>query len=47
MKSVRFVTDYDSDIDGEMRHLRPGDVVDVSSSRAETWIKRGVAEAVT
>lgn len=42
---VIFRTDYDTDLDGENRHLLPGDVVEVSSERAATWIKRGVAEA--
>lgn len=42
-KTVRFVTDYDTDFDGKMRHLQPGDVIEVSAERATTWIKRGVA----
>lgn len=42
---VKFRTDYDTDIDGKMRHLLPGDVVDVSPDRAAAWIRRGVAEA--
>ena len=42
---VQFRTEYDTDIDGEMRHLIPGDVVEVRADRAAAWIKRGVAEA--
>lgn len=42
---VKFRTDYDTDLDGEMRHLIPGDVAEVPADRAATWIKRGVAEA--
>ncbi len=45
--SVKFRTEYDTDIDGKMRHLLPGDVVEVSRERAEVWIRRGVAEVVS
>jgi len=42
---VIFLTDYKTDLDGEMRQVHPGDVAEVSAERAATWIKRGVAEA--
>jgi len=42
---VKFRTDYKTDLDGEMHEVHPGDVAEVSSERAESWIKRGVAEA--
>jgi primase-polymerase (primpol)-like protein len=44
-EKVKFRTDYDTDFDGEMRHLLPGDVVEVPAERAAAWIKRGVAES--
>jgi hypothetical protein len=42
---VKFRTDYETDLDGELRQVHPGDVVEVSSERAAAWIRRGVAEA--
>lgn len=44
--TIRFKTDYKTDIDGKMRQFQEGDVIAVSSWRAQSWQKRGVAEIV-
>lgn len=44
--TVQFKTDYQTDVQGEMRQFHEGDKLCVSLWRAEAWQKRGVAEVV-
>ena len=44
---VRFKTDYESDWHGAMRQFKEGEIVEIPAERTETWIKRGIVEAVS
>lgn len=44
--TVQFKTDYQTDVQGEMRHFHEGDTLAVSLGRAKAWAKCGVAEVV-
>jgi P4 family phage/plasmid primase-like protien len=47
-KKIRFVVDYSTDLPGKPYEVVPaGTVVEVAPERAEHYIKKGVAEAVT
>ncbi len=43
---VRFKTEYNTDVEGKMRQMEVGEMLDVFPYRAETWVKRGIVEVV-
>lgn len=43
---VRFKTDYETDLDGQMRQFKEGEETEVLIERAEAWLKRGVVELI-